>query len=402
MIIAHLLASPFFGGPERQMLGLARSLPTSSTSVFLTFAERGQCQALLEQVHNHGFDGFALERNAPRVRAAAREVAGHLRRIRADVQTCSGYKPDVIGWLAARQAGIPVIAVAHGWTAATLKVRLYESLDRLILRWMDAVVCVSKAQSERVRRAKVPEEKIVVIRNAIGAEAFAEPDPAYGILLKRFFPNPPKRIVAAAGRLSPEKGFDQLVEAASLVVCHDSEIGFIQFGAGPLHASLSRQIDAAGLRDRFVLAGFRPDVCRFLPHVDVMVLPSLTEGLPVVLLEAFAAGVPAVATAVGGTPEVIEDGKSGYLVPPSDPPAMARRILDVLHAEPARLAMGQEGRRRVQTDFTFADRSLRYQRLFDRLLASTPSSQSKQLDKSHGRRKQGQVLAAEVLDQGCR
>ncbi|HWY85786.1 MAG TPA: glycosyltransferase, partial [Gemmataceae bacterium] len=143
MIIAHLMASPFFGGPERQMLGLARHLPAVSTSIFLTFAEHGKCQAFLEQVHNHGFEGLALEHNTPHVRAAAREVAGHLGRVKADILTCSGYKPDLIGWLAARQVGIPVLAVAHGWTAATLKVRFYETVDRLILRWMDAVVCVS-------------------------------------------------------------------------------------------------------------------------------------------------------------------------------------------------------------------------------------------------------------------
>src|SRR5687767_613324 len=109
MRIAHLLASPFYGGPERQMVGLARHLPPSTRSVFMTFAEGGKCQALLDQVRAHGFDGFALKENAPHLRQAAAEVARHLRRLKIDLLTCSGYKPDLIGWLAARQAGIPVV-----------------------------------------------------------------------------------------------------------------------------------------------------------------------------------------------------------------------------------------------------------------------------------------------------
>jgi glycosyltransferase involved in cell wall biosynthesis len=367
MIIAHLMASPFFGGPERQMLGLARHLPAATTSVFLTFAENGKCQALLDQVHSHGFEGLALQNNTPNVRAAVNEVAGHLRRLRADVLTCSGYKPDLIGWLAARQVGIPVVAVAHGWTAATLKVRLYETVDRLILRWLDAVVCVSEAQGRRVRQAKVPDNKIAVIRNAIDADAFRAPDPKYADLLRRLFKKPPKRIVGAAGRLSPEKGFEQLVDAAGLVLRHDPDIGFIHFGDGPSRAALARRIAGTGLGERFILAGFRADLGHFLPHLDVIALPSFTEGLPVVLLEAFAAGVPAIATAVGGTPEIVEDGRSGYLVPPGDPPAMARRVLDILRAEPNRLAMGQQGRDRVRAQFTFTAQSAQYQRLFHAL-----------------------------------
>lgn len=373
MIIVHLMASPFYGGPERQMLGLARHLPVSSSSVFLTFAESGKCQAFLDQVHKHGFEGLALEHNTPNVHGAAREVAAHLRRVRADILTCSGYKPDVVGWRAARQAGIPVISVSHGWTAATLKVRLYETIDRLVLRWMDAVVCVSEAQGERVRRANVPKHKIIVIRNAIAAEAFAASDPAYGDLLRHFFLKPPKYIIGAAGRLSPEKGFDQLVEAAGQVLQQNPDIGFVQFGDGPLRETITRQIAAKGLRERFILAGFRTDIAKFLPHLDLAVLPSYTEGLPVVLLESFAAGVPAVATAVGGTPEVIEEGKSGYLVPPGDPAALARRILDALRDDAARQAMGRYGRQRVLDQFTFTAQSLQYQRLFDRLV-TTPRS----------------------------
>ncbi|MCI0642795.1 MAG: glycosyltransferase [Gemmataceae bacterium] len=351
------------------MLGLARHLPADTRSTFMTFAEGGRCQALLDQARAQGFDAIELAHNAPHVRVAAKEVAQHLRRLGADLVTCSGYKPDIVGWMAARQLGIPVLAVAHGWTAATLKVRFYETIDRLVLRFMDAVVCVSEAQADKVRRAWVPENKIAVIRNAIGAEAFLPPNPAYGDLLRHFFVAPPRYVVGAAGRLSREKGFDQLVEAAALVVERRPDVGFVHFGDGPLRQDITRQIAKLDLRERFVLAGFRSDLGAFLPHLDVLALPSFTEGLPVVLLEGLAAGVPAVATAVGGTPEALQDGRCGYLVAPGDPEAMAQRILDLLSDDERRKSMGELGRRRVQDEFAFTAQAAQYQLLFDKLIA---------------------------------
>jgi glycosyltransferase involved in cell wall biosynthesis len=368
MVIVQLLASPFVGGIERQLLGLAAGLPADRRTVFLSFPERGLAQPFLDLARAHGFEAVALTHNTPHLRRAAREVAGHLRRVGADVVCCNGYKADVTGWLAARRAGIPAVAIAHGWTGATFKVRCYEALDRLVMRWMDGTVCVSEGQAVKVRRAGVPAERVTVIRNAIQTAPFDRPDPAYRQVLRDFFPVPPRRLVGAAGRLSPEKGFGQLVSAAGMVTRIDPGVGFVLFGDGPLREDLLRQVRAAGLADRFILAGFRADLERFLPHCDVVALPSFTEGLPVIVLEAFAARVPVVATAVGGTPEVIEDGRNGYLVPPKSPAALTRRILDVLREESKRAAMGRHGRRCVEERFTFASQAVQYQQLFEGLL----------------------------------
>jgi glycosyltransferase involved in cell wall biosynthesis len=367
MNVVHLMASPFVGGPERQVLGLARALPAGYRTAFLSFAERGLARPLLQRARAEGFEAVELSENFPHVVRAAREVAGQLRRLRADVLCCSGYKPDLIGWRAARRAGVPVVAVAHGWTAVTLKVRLYEALDRLVLRWFDAVVCVSEAQAVKARRAGVPAGRVWVIRNAIDADGFDPPDPGCRDRVRAFFPTPPARVVGAAGRLSPEKGFDQLVEAAALVVRGHPDVGFILFGDGPLRAALAGQVAARGLRGRFVLAGFRTDLERLVGGLDLAVLSSHTEGLPVAVLEAQAAGVPVVATAVGGTPEVVEDGVNGYLVPPGDPAALAARIADALADEGRRREMGRRGRERVREQFTFAVQAAAYQRLFGRI-----------------------------------
>jgi glycosyltransferase involved in cell wall biosynthesis len=369
MHVVQLMASPFFGGPERQMLGLALALPKDYRSTFLSFSERGLCRPFVEEVRRHGLEGIELRHNFPQVRRATAEVAGFLRRLRADFLCCSGYKPDLIGWLAARQAGIPVISVSHGWTAATLKVRLYETLDRLLLRWMDGIVCVSESQAAKVQRAGAPAERIHVIRNAVSLERFGTADVRFRREMEAYFPSPPHQIVGAAGRLSPEKGFENLLEAAALMSSRDPRIGFVIFGEGPLRTKLAEEIAQRKLEEHVVLAGFRTNLHQYLPHFDVVALPSYTEGLPVVVLEAFAAGVPVVGTAVGGVPEVIEDGATGFLVPPGDAEYLARRLADVLQNEGRRAALGKRGRQRVEEHFTFAAQSDQYQRLFHMLVA---------------------------------
>jgi glycosyltransferase involved in cell wall biosynthesis len=363
MVILHLTTSPFFGGPERLMLELAQSLPAPCRSAFALFADRGKSEAFRRHLLEHDLETITLAHDTPHLVAMIRELTRQLRERNADVLCCHGYKAAVVGLLAARRACVPVIAMSHGWTAETWKVRIYEMLDRACMRRMDRVVCVSEQQAQKVRCAGVRADRVVVIRNAVRADRFDRVDPADRRMLERMFPGAPDRIVGSAGRLSPEKGFGVLVEAAAIVARSDPGAGFIHFGDGPLRAAISRRIGELGLQQRFILAGLRNDLDRFLPHWDLSVLPSFTEGLPTVVLESYAAGVPVVATAVGGTPEAVADGVDGYLVAPGDPAALAGRILDVLKLGEERKAMGRRGRERMRADFTFDAQAVRFQKL---------------------------------------
>jgi len=366
--VVHLMASPFYGGPERQVLGLAEHLPGEAESVFLSFAERGLAQAFLDGARRHGFQAKALRHNTPRFFACVAEVADELRRLNASLLCCSGYKPDLVGWRAARRVGIPVMSISHGWTAATWRVRFYEALDRWVLRRMDAVACVSKAQGDKVRRAGVADAKIAVIRNSIGPQAFALPDAAVRAEMEGWFAQKPRWLIGAAGRFSPEKGFAIFVEAAALVAKQRPDAGFVLFGDGPTRPDLERRIAERGLQGKFILAGFRTDLVRFLPNLDLAVMSSYTEGLPVILLETGAAGVATVATAVGGIPEVIDDGQSGCLVPAGDANALAQRIVAMLDEDGRRHAMGKAARARVARDFSFAAMGRQYHELFHKVV----------------------------------
>src|ERR1700722_2760008 len=198
MKIVQLLASPFLGGPERQVLGVARGMAPENRTSFISFYEGGRCRPFLAEAVRLGFDAISLRQNYPNLWRASDEIASLLRSLRADVLCCNGYKADVIGWLAARRAGIPVVSIAHGWTGATLRVRFNEMIDRLVMRCMERIVAFSEAQAVKVRLGGVSLRCIKVIRNAVPPEAFTQGDPLARNELESLFDQRPAQIVGSA------------------------------------------------------------------------------------------------------------------------------------------------------------------------------------------------------------
>jgi glycosyltransferase involved in cell wall biosynthesis len=370
MHVVHLTASTFFGGPERQMLGLAQHLPSSYRCSFVSFAEGGRCEAFLQVVRSHGFAAQPLAIDFPAIRGTLRHLTHTLAELKPDVILTHSYKPNILGRLAANRLRIPAIAVSRGWTGENRKVRFYEWLDRWNLRRMSHVIAVSDGQAAKVRATGVAADRLSVIRNSARLASLQPADPDLGTeaRLHRYFPAdyPISHIVVSAGRLSPEKGFDVLVRAAAQVVPHVPHVGFLHFGDGVERPAIHTLIQSLGLANRFVLAGFTEQLDQLLPGADLVVLPSHTEGLPNVALEASCAEVAVVATAVGGTPEVIADGQTGLLVPPGDPVALSVAIRNLLGDDARRRAMGRAGRRKMQAEFTFAAQAQQYVDLLER------------------------------------
>jgi glycosyltransferase involved in cell wall biosynthesis len=369
MHVVHLTASTMFGGPERQMLGLADALPLDYRTTFVCFREGGRSDPFVRAVRDRGHPAVVLDKDTPHFRAATVELADLLISTSAEVILCHGYKANLLGRVAARRAGVPAVAVSRGWTGENVKVRLYETLDRIHLRFMDHVVAVSDGQAAKVRRCGVPTEKLSVVRNSARVEAFTQRDPTDRAALRGLFPGDVEvsHVVVAAGRLSPEKGFRGLADAAGLALRLFPAAGFVLFGEGPERAAVERRVRRLGIADRFVMPGFTRSLDRYLPWADVFAIPSFTEGLPNVALEAGAAGVPVVATAVGGNPEVVADGRTGYLVPPGRPDLLAGRLVSLLRDDPARRRMGEAARRRMHEDWTFDAQAGAYCRLFESL-----------------------------------
>ena len=362
MHLLHLTASSFYGGPERQLAGLAQALRPHARTTIASFAEGGRCREFLGHPDLGGATAIELRHDTPHFRAAVSEVAELARA--ADFVLCHGYKAALLGRPAARRAGTPVLAVSRGWTWENWKVRAYTALDRVHLRAFDHVVAVSDGQARKCRRAGVPPNRLSVIRNSARLSAFDGPaDPAARQTLLGLFPAAPEFVLVAAGRLSPEKGFADLIRAMRPVAERFASAGLVIFGDGEERPALEALAAKLGLAGRVVMPGFRRDLDALWPAADLAVLSSESEGLPNVLLEASAAGVPVVATRVGGVPEVVADGLTGWLVRPRDPAALGGALVAALSDPAGMRARGAAGRLKMEREFTFAAQAGAYRQL---------------------------------------
>jgi glycosyltransferase involved in cell wall biosynthesis len=168
--------------------------------------------------------------------------------------------------------------------------------------------------------------------------------------------------------LRPQKGLDVFVEAARLVADEVPAARFVIVGEGPEQAALRDRIAALHLTDRVLLTGFRADVADTLAAFDVAVSSSFFEGSPLAVMEYMAMGKPIVATAVGGVPDLLEDGVHGLLVPPGEPRALADGVLQLLREPTTARQLGEQARARQQSEFTMDAMVRRFEDLYDELL----------------------------------
>jgi glycosyltransferase involved in cell wall biosynthesis len=257
------------------------------------------------------------------------------------------YRSNALVALARGRRGPPRVAVVHGYTAEDPKVRAFEAVDRRRLRSARAVVAVSDAIARSCARAGVRAERLHTVENGVDVRAVAAAARASRDAVRAGWgvaPDVP--VLLAAGRFSPEKGQDVLVEALARVhAAGGARPALVLLGDGVLRPDLERaaaRLPAGSVR----FDGWRDDPWARLGAADVFVLPSRREGLPLALLEAMAAGLPVVATRVGGVPTALDDGRCGALVPPDDPGALADAVLALLRdpALRARLASAAAAR----------------------------------------------------------
>jgi glycosyltransferase involved in cell wall biosynthesis len=227
----------------------------------------------------------------------------------------------------------PWVAFHHGYTDTDLKMRAYNKLDRWSLPHADRVVTVSRAFATQLERKGVRADRIRVLHNSVSFEKFDGVEAQSGDSLRlRLGISPGERVVLAVGRLSREKGHSVLMLAFKILLKSRpaESTRLVVVGDGPERRALLAAAESAGIADRVIFAGQVDDVRHYYKIADVMALPSYTEGSPNVLLEAMAAGVPIVATAVGGVPEIVTDGESALLTPAGDAPSLAAAISALL------------------------------------------------------------------------
>jgi glycosyltransferase involved in cell wall biosynthesis len=322
------------GGAERHLLELWKRIDRARFEVTIAcFRAEGQ---FTDEVRALGWPVHDLRVTGPiyslaGLRGLARLVS-LTRDARPDVMHGYLYGPNLFAVLAGRLCGVRAVVVAKRNVDAFETPRQV-ALQRLAHRWATHVTAVSETVAGTVVALGVPRERITVIPNGVDVERFRVP-PAPRAELGAADGVP---LIGSVGCLAPRKDQGTLLEALARLDARGVAYRCALVGDGPDRAALEAQVARLGLGERVRFLGERPDVERLLPALDLFVLSSREEGIPNALLEAMAAGRASVATAVGGTPEVMEDGVSGWLVPPHDADALAAALADAL-ARPAEAA----------------------------------------------------------------
>jgi glycosyltransferase involved in cell wall biosynthesis len=291
-----------------------------------------------------------------------------LKRNHVNVLVTHGYKSNLVGYLATRGSRVPQLPFVRGYTGEDWRIRRYEEMDRWLLRRLPRVLCVSQGTVRILQKHGFDPDACTVVHNAIdpgpGAAA-SPPDLARTLAIPERAP-----VLLAAGRLSPEKGQEFLI--AALHHSHRSDLHLLLLGEGKEENRLRRLASDLGVSDRVRFLGFQRNVLGFMAAADLVVNPSLTEGLPNVVLEAFTTGTPVVATDVGGVNELVTPGRTGWLVPPGDARALAGTIEKALEDPGKARVLAENARRMVRDSFSFERQRERLTGLYEGALATGP------------------------------
>jgi glycosyltransferase involved in cell wall biosynthesis len=277
-------------------------------------------------------------------------VAGALRARPVDILHTHGYKANIVGGIAGRRAGVRwFVRTEHGYTEPfegfdRLKMGMYKAVDYLVGRFAtDWTIAVSHEMYSRLVRS-FPGQRVALIQNGIVLDRVVTKTPA-SALRAQFGLAAHTPAFGTAGRLVAVKGIEYFLAAARGILEALPDARFFVVGEGPLLERLKARAREGDVDSAVEFTGFRRDAVDLVNMMDVFVLPSLSEGLPMVLLEALALGTPIVASAVGGIPEIVRP-PDGWLVPPRDATALTRACLEAyaFSRTPARKAIGQDRR----------------------------------------------------------
>lgn len=367
--ILDLRDSPWVDGPGRTILECAVSLRERGYELVIgTFSGGGQkTSAYAEEAARRGLTvKTILERRAIDHRVVGR-VLELIDETGADIVHTHDFRSNVFGLLAAKLRRKPVVSTVHGWIANDLKGKLYVATDKRVLRFFDQIITVSERTRRLVQDTGIARSKLTVIANALTLDRYVPNRNDQGF--RREIGAPAGTLlVANIGRLSPEKGQLEFLQAARVLVERGLNIKFILIGIGPDQAKLEQYVAQHKLGEAVVFAGFRQDMIGVYNSLDLVVQSSYTEGMPNVVLEALLMEVPVVATDVGGTAEVLKDGKTGMLIRPGVLEELVESIAAYCR-DPAPLrAMARQGRLDISARYDHRQRVDRLAALYDRLL----------------------------------
>ena len=352
--ILFVLSSPVRAGVEEVVLSLLARLDRRSFEPALA-CPGSLLDTMAKELQSLNVETFQVQADSWFKLREVVKLASCIRSFRPDVVNPHLFRSALVAAPLAKWLGVPrVVETYHGreaWRQRGIKGSF--AVDRIVSRWVDRVIAVSEAARDfLVNRKGISPGKITVVPNGRDLSAYLPRngrearDVRSSLGIQNGAP-----VMGVVGRLEEQKGHRFLLSALSCVLPVFPDARLIVVGEGSLRDELEEQAQRLGVSSNVIFTGFRSDVGRLLSGMDVVVLPSLHEGMPLTAIEAAAMAKPIVATRVDGTPEVVEDGLTGLLVPPADPMALGKALVEIMRNPSEATRMGKLARQHALTRF---------------------------------------------------
>ena len=356
MRICHVMTADLWAGAEVQVATTASHLAgRGDLTVTVVLFNHGRLE---DELRRLGIDVLVVDETRHNAFQILRSLTEVFRQRQIDLVHTHRYKDTVLGMIAARLAGVPhAIRTMHGLREPMTgwshwKFRAYEAVDQFVMhRCADRVIAVSNRMAATLIDNGYRPSLVTTIHNGIDVQKVIatghqqQMKQALGVAAATC-------VIGTAGRLSAVKGHDTLLRAARVILDREPGARFVIAGGGPLEDELMALASALGIAHACRFLGARDDIHDVMTAMDVFVLPSLNEGLPMAVLEAMTLGKPVVASRVGGLPEVIRHRETGLLVPAGDVRALAEACLELHHDRPWAARIGAQGKRVVDAEFS--------------------------------------------------
>jgi len=368
MVVLSLISSEGYYGAENMLVTLAQKLcQVGCRCVVAVFFDPSATQPeVAERASQRGLTVEMVKCQGKLDWSTVRQLRMLLVRHNVDIVNPHGYKADLYAYAAFRPTRKALVATVHNWPSRRLSMRAYALLDRIVLRRFDKVIGVSEVPTNILRRSRIAADKIATIPNGVDAERF---DPAVPSLRKEMAADG-GTLVGFVGRLVPEKGGEVLLRAAQQVLVVHPRIKFVFVGEGPSRKRWEALATQLGIAKQVVFVGARDDMPGVYSSLDLVVLPSYIESMPMCLLEAMAAGKPVVATRVGAVPQLVASDQIGLLVEPGSVDALSTGIRRVLEDHELALRLGNNARQHVARNFSAQCMAKNYVWHFNHVLAN--------------------------------
>lgn len=358
--IMHIRDSSGIYGAERVILTLGQKIDKKrfKLSVLCMRSEDGNGEKLISKTDELGIQNIPVNVKGRMDFNAILNIRKIFRENTVSIFHSHDFKSNFYGLLASINLPIKRVTTAHGSTRDSIMKRAYLFWDeRVGYRFFDKIVAVSENTGRELTKKHVNLEKIEIIQNGLDLESMEKEGDREGFE-KPFNIFNRDKIFAVIGRLYPDKGHQYFLHAFSKLSQKDPSIKGLVLGDGPAKEKITRTIHTLKLENRVSLCGVRPDMKNVYNQIDFLIIPSLREGLPYVLLEAMASKVPVLATAVGDIPLLVENGVTGYLVAPGESEGLEKGMIDLL-TNPIRAREMADRAYRVVVEKFSADRMVR-------------------------------------------